>query len=160
MFGNPLIDIGQLPREQQLQLLAELFVKLFVPPPPPAPADAALPRLLKIPEVAEVLGCSASYVYELVKRGDPIAVRDVDYVRVRLEALNDFIDQHEKCGPLDLTLCNVISSGLDRRRNQGGPQSAAVDPGRPGRRNRRAPDNAISLGARRDRGPGAGGEVG
>jgi hypothetical protein len=112
-------------------------------------------RYAKDPAVWNVFSGQHSDIYV-----DEIAVRDVDYVRVRLEALNDFIDQHEKRGPLDLTLCNMISSGLDRRRNQGGPQSAAVDPGRPGRRNRRAPDNAISLGARRDRGPGAGGEVG
>jgi excisionase family DNA binding protein len=48
-------------------------------------------RLLKVPEVADRLGCSVDYAYRLCERGEIAVTRVGRNVRVSEESLDDYI---------------------------------------------------------------------
>ena len=50
-----------------------------------------LDRLYKIPEVAQLLGLSRSFVYQLIRKGEMPAVRFRSSVRVRPEDLEKYV---------------------------------------------------------------------
>lgn len=52
-------------------------------------------RLLTIAEVATMLRFATSYTYELVRRGDILAMHHGKYWRVRPSEVEKFIAQHE-----------------------------------------------------------------
>ena len=52
-------------------------------------------RLLTVDHVAEILGFAASYVYELLRRGEILGMHHGKYWRVRRSEVERFIAKHE-----------------------------------------------------------------
>ena len=111
-------------------------------------------RLLAIPKVAEVLGFTEQYVYELIRRGHLHAIRSGKYVRVSASAVDRFI----RDGP------NIVVDGsLYQRDNEGSGRLGAasaqdtrrLDAGGARRQGRRRAKRRRSVGAGREdrRGP-------
>ena len=101
------------------------------------PASASGPdqvqgdRLLKLPEVAQLLGVPRGYAYELARRGQLPTVRFGKYVRVYVSDLREWMAQHHEKG-LDPSLYTVYSSVNSRQDGDGqrtsrNPKAARAD---------------------------------
>jgi excisionase family DNA binding protein len=114
-----------------------------------APGAPQADELLNAEQTAKLLGYRASYVYEMLKRGDLPCVRDKKFVRVRKSALDAYIAGHERRGPLPLKVSNVLSSGYDRGGFEKASQTARAHPNRTRRTNQGARDNDREVGNER-----------
>ena len=104
-------------------------------------------RLITVQEAAELMGFAASYVYEMVRRGDLPAVRPRGgkYVRLRRAAVEQWIAANERDG-VDAPLNTMLSRSSEPGRSTTPPASVGVDPGRPRQRTGRARHHRVSLG--------------
>ncbi len=55
-------------------------------------------RIYNVREAGELLRYKASYIYELVKRGEIAAIRHGKYITIRESAIRDFIRRNERRG--------------------------------------------------------------
>lgn len=104
------------------------------------------PCLLSVPQVAELLGFRPSHVYQMIRQGDLPAVRHGKYVRVRAEAVGDFVAVHERQGPVARGLNTVLRSGRDRAGSKADPQAPRALAGGPRQAHGRPLDDAEPLG--------------
>ena len=125
------IDISTLNREELVKLLAEVFARLIGPAPAtsadqrePAVEPAVRAKLLRVPEVAEILGFAPGYTYELVRRGEIRAVHHGKYWRLTPDALEDFIRTSEGIGSHDRSLNEMLGRLADRRSANASPKGA------------------------------------
>ena len=127
------------------------------------PASASGPdqvqgdRLLKLPEVAQLLGVPRGYAYELARRGQLPTVRFGKYVRVYVSDLREWMAQHHEKG-LDPSLYTVYSSVNSRQDGDGqrtsrNPKAARADASRLGGAARRHVHHRSPMGAGRGADP-------
>jgi excisionase family DNA binding protein len=110
-------QIDGLTREQLLALVVDALARLMVPTASATPVQADPgPRLLKVPEVAAALRVTVGHVYELIRQGELAAVRFGKCIVVREATLLEFIDQHEKRGPLACQPANMVQLAAVKRR--------------------------------------------
>ena len=88
------------------------------------PVPGAPEPLLSIPEVAKTLGIVPSHAYELARSGALPSVRFGKYVRVRPEALRDWLQRHEEHKGLDGEGIVTIPSRHGPHRPSRPPQAA------------------------------------
>jgi excisionase family DNA binding protein len=60
------------------------------------PAPLEIDRCLTVPEAASLLGFKTSYVYEMIRRREFLAIRRGKYIRVRHATLVEWIAKKEK----------------------------------------------------------------
>jgi len=139
---------ARLAADLQTALIARAAAREAVSPEPD--------RLLAIPKVAEILGFTEQYVYELIRRGHLPAVRSGKYVRVSASAVDSFT----KNGPT-----NVVEPPLYQRYSDGRGRIGATstqdarraDPSLPRRQARRSVEHGRPVGAERAHHHGADG---
>ena len=101
--------------------------------------EPAAPRLLTVPQVAELLGVPAGNLYAVVRRGELRAIRLGKYVRVDPAEFKKWLAQHQLADQVDGGLCHWYSPDHEGTRTPGSSGSARHDPGparRPPRRHR------------------------
>lgn len=101
----------------RVRLWARLSDRAAEPIPGPEP-------LLSVPEVARVLRVVPSHVYELARSGSLPSVRFGKYVRVRPEALREWLQHHEEHKRLDGEGIVAIPSRHAPQRPSRPPQAA------------------------------------
>jgi excisionase family DNA binding protein len=112
-------------------VLAAVAARLAHARPLPEPqVTPDMDVLLSVTETAKLLSYRASYVYEMLRRGDLPAVRDRKFVRVRQSAVNEYIAQHERRGPLPLKVSRMLTSSHDRKFDEAQAQGTQTHPGR------------------------------
>lgn len=111
------------------------------------------PRLLTIPEAAQLLGVAKGYAYELARRGAIPTIRFGKYVRVCLTDLWEWVARHQEKG-LDLGLCVTHSSSRERHGGSTASQSPGAHPSSTGRAARRDRQQRGPVGAGRAGHPG------
>ena len=77
-----------------------------------APKTTAVEEMLTVPEVAELLGLTKAYVYEMVRRAILPAVRYGKYVRVRRSTLEQRILAEIEAGILSDEALERVKTGL------------------------------------------------
>lgn len=97
--------VNEIPADTVLQLVGELerlkailWAKLLTPRDHADGKDTDDEGLLKIEEVAELLGVPKGYVYDLTRRGELPSVRFGKYVRVEGRAIQEWIKRHREGG--------------------------------------------------------------
>ncbi|MGC2494620.1 MAG: helix-turn-helix domain-containing protein [Candidatus Binatus sp.] len=136
---------------------SSLAARLMMPPGGPiqthggAPANDAEPseRLLTVVEVAKMLECARSYVYELVRKGSIPAVHLGKYVRIRYSTLVELIERNERVGVDSASLSIMLSGRNDeRKRIETLSRKAGAQPGRARQKSGRASDDSQPMAAR------------
>jgi excisionase family DNA binding protein len=128
------------------RLAADLQTVLLARAASNDPASSGSDRLLAIPKVAEILGFTEPYVYELIRRGHLPAFRSGKYVRVSASVVDSFM----KNGPrivVDESLYHRHSVGRGRLGVARAQDARRVDAGGPRRQDRRRAEQRRPLGA-------------
>jgi excisionase family DNA binding protein len=81
--------------------------------------------LLSFEQAAERLAYRPSYVYELVRSGQLIAVRFGKYIRVKPSDIDLFVKHHRSPRPIDWTISNMLTNVNGHKHDRGRGQAPA-----------------------------------
>lgn len=109
------------------ELRASLWRKMLAPPIA-APTNTEVTPFMTVAEVARVLRFSRGHVYELIRSGDLLAVKNGRAVRVTPDALSAWQARHQRAS-LD-SYSASLESVRDRRPNKAAPPSLRPDASR------------------------------
>lgn len=138
------VPVDQIPA--MLSALAALQGALaarLMEPAPPVPSVVCEDPLLTVAEAARRLGYAKSRIYELVRQGDLIAMRDGKHIRIRAEVVGAFIAAHEG---VDSSRHGAYRDRHEAAGRKTDSQAPRTHPGRPRRVPGRQRDDRQPLG--------------